>query len=270
MTGQPIHTLEVTIEDRVATLRLANPQKRNAIDILTAYAIGDAVTEAAQNPEVRAIIITGDTKAFSAGADLAFEITEDILDSVAHHDPDPDVYPMMPAVEHMILSVIRAKVPVIAAVEGAAAGIGASLAFASDLIIASESAFFLLPFGRIGLIPDGGAINTLAAALGRQATMALALCQDRLPAARAAEVGLVTQLAPAGEAYEAAQQVAAGFRSSPRGALAATKAAVNHATLVGLEDALAQEATTQTELLATPEHAEGVRAFTEKRAPNFD
>lgn len=100
--------------------------------------------------------------------------------------------------------------------------------------------------------------------------MALALCQDRLPAPRAAEVGLVAQLSTAGEAYEAAQQVAAGFRSSPRSALAATKAAVNHATLAGLKDTLVQEATTQTELLATPEHAEGVRAFTEKRAPNFD
>lgn len=270
MTGHPVPALEVTTENRVATLRLANPQKRNAIDILTAYAIGDAVTEAAQNPEVRAIVITGDAKAFSAGADLAFEINNDILDSVAHHNPNPDVYPMMPAVEHMILSAVRAEVPVIAAVEGAAAGIGASLAFAADLIIASESAFFLLPFGRIALIPDGGAIRTLAAALGRQTTMALALCQDRLPAARAAEVGLVTQLAPVGEAYKAAQQLAAGLRASPRGALAATKSAVNHATLVGLEEALVQEARTQTALLATPEHAEGVRAFTEKRAPNFD
>lgn len=262
-------TLVVDKQDRVATIRLDNAAKRNAIDIPTAYAIGDAVRECAADPEVRAIVITGDAKAFSSGADLASDLPDDVAAEVAARNPNPEIHPMMPAVDHMVLSVVGAEVPVIAAVEGAAAGIGASLSFASDLIVASETAFFLLPFGRIGLIPDGGVIRTLAAAFGRQATMAMALRQERLKATDAALAGVITQVTAPGEAYGAALALAKEFTGSPRGALAATKQAVNAAAIDGLEFTLAQEAETQTALLGTDEHAEGVAAFVEKRAPNF-
>lgn len=266
-------TLEVQVTDRVATIRLANPAKRNAIDIPTAYAIGDAVTQLAADPAVRAIVITGDAKAFSSGADLASELTAEEQARIDDRHGDRDVHKMMPAVDHMVLSVVRAEVPVIAAVEGAAAGIGASLTFASDIIVASENAFFLLPFGRIGLVPDGAVIRTLTAAFGRQATMAMALRQERLSAADASLAGAIAQVTEPGEAYEAALKLAAEFTGSPRGALAATKAAVNTAafgSIDSLEATLAEEARVQTALLGTPEHREGVQAFVEKRAPKFD
>ena len=169
----------------------------------------------------------------------------------------------------MIRAVVEAEVPVIAAVEGAAAGVGASLALACDLVVAAQSAFFVLPFGRIGLLPDGGVMQTLSASLGRAVTMRMALLQQPLPAPAAQSAGLLAELADDGAASAVARECAAVLHNSSPEALAATKRGVNAACLGQLSQTLEDEAIQQPKLLRTDGHREGVQAFVERRAPRF-
>lgn len=252
--------ISTTLEGAVATVRIENPSARNAVDRFAMQALADEVTAAARRPEVRAVVITGGTRAFCAGAALGND------DAELTADPANTV---MAAAGAMIRAVVEAPVPVIAAVEGAAAGIGASLAFACDLVVASETAFFLLPFGRIGLVPDGGIALTAAASLGRARTMELALRQERLAAAEAAQAGAVSVVVPEGEALGRAQEWAAEFSGSSRRALAETKAAVNRVTIGRLAETLEEETRLQSELLGTEDYREGVAAFLERRTPKF-
>ena len=159
--------------------------------------------------------------------------------------------------------------PTIAAVNGPAAGVGCSLALACDLVMAAESAYFLLAFTNVGLMPDGGATALVPASLGRSRALQLALVPERLPAARAHEWGLVHRVVPderpGGSGLRAHRP--SGGRSAAR--YAATKRAINDVTLVGLENALAAELAGQSELLGTADFREAVAAFGEKRPPSF-
>lgn len=248
------------IDGTTALVRISNPSKRNALEPDSYWAIGDAVQAANANPEVRCIIVTGDEKSFCSGMDIEAFTGESTTEVAAHS---------LGGIEHMIGSITRADVPVIAAAEGAVAGVGASLACACDLIVAAESAFITLPFGRIGLMPDGGAVATLAASIGRHRTMQLVLLQERIPAADAVNFGLFADVTPDGEALDRAKQWAESFSASPRGALAQTKRAVNRVALTELPNSMINEARFQTELLQSPGHKEGVAAFMEHRAPKF-
>ena len=248
------------IDGTTALVRISNPSKRNALEPDSYWAIGDAVQAANANPEVRCIIVTGDEKSFCSGMDIEAFTGESTAEVAAHS---------LGGIEHMIGSITRADVPVIAAAEGAVAGVGASLACACDLIVAAESAFITLPFGRIGLMPDGGAVATLAASIGRHRAMQLVLLQERIPAADAVDFGLFAEVTPTGGALEKAKQWAESFTASPRGAVAETKRAVNRVSLTELPNSMVNEARFQTELLQSPGHKEGVAAFLERRAPKF-
>ncbi len=260
MTSELKGNITSLIDGTVAHIRISNPAKRNALEPDSYWAIGNAVQTANANPNVRCIIITGDEKSFCSGMDIEAFTGENTAEVAAHS---------LGGIEHMIGAITRADVPVIAAAEGAVAGVGASLACACDLIIAAESSFITLPFGRIGLMPDGGAVATLAASIGRHRTMQLVLLQERIPAADAVSFGIFAEVTPAGEALTRAQQLAEGFSTSPRGAIAETKRAVNRVTLTELLNSLINEARFQTELLQSPGHKEGVAAFLERRTPKF-
>lgn len=248
------------IDGPLALIRISNPAKRNALEPDSYWAIGDAVQTANADPEVRCIIITGDEKSFCSGMDIEAFTGENTAEVASYS---------LGGIEHMVGSITRADVPVIAAAEGAVAGVGASLACACDLVVAAESSFVTLPFGHIGLMPDGGAVATLTASIGRHRTMQLVLLQERIPAADAVAFGLFADVTADGAALDRAKQLAGTFSSSPRGAVAETKRAVNRVALTELPNSMVNEARFQTELLQSPGHKEGVAAFLERRAPKF-
>ena len=156
-----------------------------------------------------------------------------------------------------------------AAVNGIAAGVGCSAALACDLVVAKQSAAFLLAFARIGLMPDGGASATVAASIGRARAMRMALLGEALSAQEAYDAGLVSHLVADDEFEDAVAKVVGRLATGPPLAYAATKKAVNAATLGHLDDALERERTGQTVLLRTSDVAEGMRAFADKRRPVF-
>ena len=249
------------IDGDLAIIELANPKKRNALTHTAFGEVARAVAECAATDSVRAIIITGAGEHFCSGLDLT---AGEALSAAS----DEQVRDSMGELNAMITNIVNADVPVIAAIEGAAAGVGASLALACDLLIAGRSAFFVLPFGRIGLLPDGGAMQTLSAALGRAVTMRMALLQQPLSAEAAQQAGLV-ELVDDGGALGAARECAQALRAASSGALAATKHGVNAASLGQPEKALESEAQVQPQLLRSEGHREGVQAFLERRAPRF-
>ncbi|WJY68624.1 enoyl-CoA hydratase-related protein [Corynebacterium auris] len=252
--------ISAAVEESTLTITIVNPAKRGALEPESYKAIGDLIRAAGNDAAIRAVIITGDDTAFSSGMDI---------DSFS--DPgapvEMGVVETMDEIAYMATAITRSPVPVIAAVEGACAGIGASVAFLADIIVAGEKAFFTIPFTAIGLIPDGGAAATLAASIGRHRAMAMTLLHTRIPAEDARAFGLVAETAPV--ALKRAREIALGFHSSPREALGRAKAAVNRASLSALPDALACEAQIQTRLLGTAEHKEGVSAFRERRTARF-
>ena len=177
---------------------------------------------------------------------------------------------MLPQLNALIAQIQAAEVPVIAAVEGAAAGAGASLALACDLIVGGEESYFTLPFGKIGLIPDGGVSLSAYASLGRHRALALSLLQDKLGVEEAEDAGIVAKRAPRGQALETAWKVDECFHAAPRDALAKAKEAINRTALGQLEEQLAWEEPTQYAQMSSAGHKEGVMAFLEKRPAQFD
>lgn len=256
-------SIRASTEGPIATIQISNPEYRNSVDAESITALARAVEAANEDQDVQALILTGDEKAFSSGADLG-RITQS-----GQSKDDDGVFPFMREVENIILTITRKGLPVVSAVEGSAAGVGAAIALACDIVVAAEDSFFLLPFSSVALIPDGGVAATLVAGLGRTRTMELALRARRLPAREAYEAGAITEVVQAGTAYERAKQIAGELAALDATASAATKAAVNSLALPGLEEALAEESRIQSTLLTEPNFYEGVQAFMEQRRPNF-
>ena len=218
-----------------------------------------ALEEVSGDRSVRVIVLGGSGRFFSAGANLkrgtlGTASIRDIL--IREYKPVFD-------------AVTRAPQPVIAAVQGGAAGIGMSLAVACDLIVMEENAFLLCPFSSIGLIPDGGSTWTLAQALGHRAAFEFAISGDRMPAGRAVELGLANRLAQPGEALAGAEEWAAELALKAPLALAATKRLMRKAGTHSFEQLFLAEADEQEACSKTADAAEGVAAFLEKRAPRF-
>ena len=238
----------------VTTITINRPQSLNALNQPTFRAIGDAVAEAAENS--RALILTGDDRAFSSGADLRGEAgSSEAIE--------------LDQANAIIRSIIEAPIPVIAAVSGPAAGIGCSLALACDYVVMSENSYLMLPFTKIGLMPDGGATALVAASAGRHRAMRMALTAEKLQASDALDWGLASEVVAAGEHLERAVALAAAFAQGAPQALATTKRAVNHSSLTSLDEAFGREVRGQADLRATEDFAEGVAAFVGKRAPVF-
>ena len=250
--------LESRVEDGALWLTLNRPEAYNALTDELAVTLAEALEGAGADDDVRVVVVTGSGAAFSAGADISGEHSHERFDAST-----------MDRASRIIRAVTGLPKPVVAAVNGVAAGVGCSAALAADVVVANESASFLLAFTRIGLMPDGGATATVAASIGRARAMRMALLAEPLSAREAHAAGLIAT-AVADDAFDAeVDRVVRRLAAGPPLAFAATKKAVNAATLTDLEAALEREKSGQTVLLGTADLAEGMRAFAEQRRPEF-
>ena len=250
--------LEESVADGVLSLTFNRPDAFNALTAEMADRLAAALEEAGSRDDVRVVVLAGAGGAFSAGADIGAADAVDALDVTA-----------LDRANRMVRAITSCPKPVVAAVSGVAAGVGCSLALACDLVVATSSASFLLAFARVGLMPDGGASLTVASSVGRARAMRMALLAEPLSGAEAVEAGLATHLVADDDLPEAVAALAVRLATGPPLAIAATKKAINAATLPGLEDALDRERTGQTVLLRTADAAEGVTAFVERRRAVF-
>jgi 2-(1,2-epoxy-1,2-dihydrophenyl)acetyl-CoA isomerase len=250
--------LAVATERAVTTLTLNRPDALNALTSDLRRELLAAVTSAGRDAEVRAVVITGAGRAFCAGADLRGGSQERAFRRVLTDEYNP------------LIQAIRAlQKPVIAAVNGVAAGAGVSLALAADLVVAAEGAKFVPAFHRIGLVPDSGLTRTLVRALGRHRAFEVLMGERQLGAAEAQAAGLVAVVVPADRLAATVRELAERLASGPTRAIGLTKRLVVEAEDASLSDSLAAEAALQEVAGRTDDHAEGVAAFTEKRDPAF-
>jgi enoyl-CoA hydratase len=252
--------LLVALEDGVLRLTMNRPQVFNALSDTLADRLAGELEGCTAREDVRVVVVTGAGEAFSAGADISGADAHERFDVRA-----------LDRANRIVRAVVGCPVPVVAAVNGVAAGVGCSIALAADLAVAAPTASFLLAFSRVGLMPDGGASATVAASVGRARAMRMALLAEPLSAPEAYDAGLVSHLASgSGAAFTAeVDAVVRRLAAGPSLGFAATKKAVNAATLPGLEDALERERSGQGVLLRTADVAEGMRAFSERRRPVF-
>ena len=250
--------VEVRVAGGVLWLTLNRPGVFNALTGEMSDEVATMIETATSRDDVRVVVLTGTGPAFSTGADISGHDAHEHFDVTA-----------LDRANRIIRAIVGLDKPVVAAVNGIAAGVGCSAALASDIVIATESASFLLAFARIGLMPDGGATATVAASIGRARAMRMGLLAEPLSAREAYDAGLVTHIAADDDFIATVARIVNGLAAGPPLALAATKRAVNAATLDGLDAALERERTGQTILLRTDDVAEGMRAFGEKRKPAF-
>jgi enoyl-CoA hydratase/carnithine racemase len=262
MTATGRDAVKVETDDvGVTTISINRPDRMNALDAPTVIALTELITRHSTDPGTRVIVLAGEGGAFTTGADL-----QAIKDAGADA-PSPDQ--TMDNAAALVRAVLTAPVPVIAAVNGPAAGVGVSLALAADLMLMSEDAYLLFAFTNIGLMPDGAASVLLPAAVGRSVASRMLLRGDAVSSAEAHEVGLAMEVHPVADLRAAAVKSARRLARGPRRALELTKRAVTGATLTELDAALAREHEGQCELLVSEDFAEGVASILEKRRANF-
>lgn len=246
----------------IATITINRPEVMNAFDIATMEALGQLVSEVAAEQSTTVIVITGAGDAFTTGADLQ-----------SHGDssepPEVSARRSMDAAAALVRTIVRVRVPVVAAVNGPAAGVGVSVALAADIAVLSSSAYLFFAFSGLGLMPDGGATVLLAAAIGRARANDVLFGAKMVPAGEAESMGIIAESVPVEEFSERVGKRARRLARGPRNALAMTKAGVNAPILAELDAALDRETHGQTELLTGPEFAEGAAAMLGKRRPDF-
>ena len=252
--------LRVDVDGPVATLTLDRPEALNALTVAVKVALREALERITADRDIRAVILTGAGRAFCAGQDLAERERPDAapLDEELRERYNP-----------IVLALRSMGQPVIAAVNGVAAGAGASLAFACDLRIMAPDARFVLSFGRIGLVPDSGATWFLPRLIGQARAAEVALVGDPISADEALRIGLVSRVVPADELMAEARALADRIATGAPLAMALTKGALERAATIDLATALEGEAKLQGIAGASADHAEGLAAFREKRAPRF-
>lgn len=258
MPEQTYDTIQYEVGGGVATITLNRPDSLNALNATMRRELLAAIKAAARDDAVRALLITGAGRAFCAGADLRGGEGERQFRRVLTSEYNP-----------LIEAIRTLPKPVVAAVNGVAAGAGMSLALAADLVVAADVARFVPAFNRIGLVPDSGLTRVLVRALGRHRAAQLLLSGESLSAGEAADAGLVTAVVPADGLAEAARELALRLAAGPSRALGYTKRLINAAEEATLRGMLAQEAAFQDLAGRTDDHAEGVAAFAEKREPRF-
>ncbi len=260
MNEPAFETLRFDVEDGVATITLDRPDALNALTVASKRELLAAFERVAADPGVRAVVLTGAGRAFCSGQDLKERLAPDAarLDVELRERYNP-----------IIRSMRSLDRPIVAAVNGVAAGAGASLAFAADLRIAAEGASFLLAFGRVGLVPDSGATWLLPRLVGPAKAAELALLAEPLGAAEAERLGLVMRVVPGDRLLEEARAVALRLAGLAPRSLALTKRALEAGWSSTLDEALELEARFQGEAGSTTDHAEGLAAFLEKRPPRF-
>ena len=256
-----IDDLTVDLADGVLSVTMNRPDSLNS---LTAAMFTTSPTRWNRPPRdarVKVVRLGGAGRGFSSGAGIS---EDDQAQKSVDGPARCSTRPTAPS-----RSIVNLPQPVVAVVQGAAAGVGASLALACDVVLASEKAFFMLAFTKIGLMPDGGASALIAAAVGRIRAMRMALLAERIPAAEAYEWGLVSAVHPVEEFDAEVDKVISTLASGPAVALRKTKDAINAATLTELEAALGRETEGQLVLLESHDFREGTRAFQQRRQANF-
>ena len=243
--------------DAVAVITLNRPDSMNAFDTALRAAVVEAFDRARDEDEVRVVVFTGEGRCFSAGADLKAAIDRDV-EEILQVEYRP--------VQERIATLPK---PVIAAVPGSAAGIGLSMALQCDLVIMADNAFLLSPFTTISLVPDGGLNWLLVRQLGYRHAFQLSVESERIPAARCVELGLANKAVPADELQDAALEWAEALAKRAPMSLAATKKVMRFAIDKGWSECFDLEARLQGELLGSEDNKEGIKAFFEKRAPEF-
>jgi enoyl-CoA hydratase/carnithine racemase len=255
--------LKSTSQGRTTVLTLSNPEHRNALGP-EMYAAGvEALSVAESSPDVRTVVITGEGTVFCAGGNLQR--------LQANRQQDPEVQAQAIEGLHSWIETIRTfPKPVIAAVEGAAAGAGFSLALACDLIVAADNAIFVMAYSGVALSPDGGASWSLSRALPRQLASELLMCGERIGAARLHQLGLVNRLATPGNALSKALALAETLNGRAPNALASIKELMNDAADATLSRQLADE---RDHFVRNLHHANagiGIAAFLAKQPPRYE
>jgi enoyl-CoA hydratase len=251
--------LGVSLGDGVLSLTLNRPDSLNSLTATMLNGVADALDKAAVDPQVKVVRLAGAGRGFSSGAGISADDQSKKAGGLT----------VLDAANRAVRSIVACPRPVVSVVQGPAAGVGASLALACDIVIASDKGYFMLAFTKIGLMPDGGASALVAAAVGRIRAMRMALLADKIHADEAFQAGLVTAVYPADDLAAQVDEVIATLVRGPVIALAKTKDAINATTLTELEGALEREHTGQAALLRGTDYREGIKAFQERRAASF-
>jgi enoyl-CoA hydratase len=257
-----IDDLTVTLSDGVLAVTLNRPDSLNSLTAEMFTTISAVMERAATDLAVRVVRLGGAGRGFSSGAGIG---------EADHANPGAGGTPenVLHAANRAVRSIVALPKPVVSVVQGPAAGVGVSLAIAADIVLASEKAYFLLAFTKIGLMPDGGASALVAASIGRTRAMRMALLAERLSAVDALAAGLVSAVYPAGDLEAAVNGVIETLKSGPAIALRKTKHAINSATLTELDDALDRETDGQLALLSSHDFREGTKAFQQRPPATF-
>ena len=254
-------TIELNIQDHIAFIRLNRPEVFNSFNREMALGLQTVLDDCETNPDVRAIVLTGNGKAFCAGQDLKEVTTPELNPGFKkileeHYNP-------------IIMRIRSIKKPIIGAVNGVAAGAGANIALACDIVVAHEKVSFIQAFSLIGLIPDSAGTYFLPRLIGFQKAQALAMLGEKLSAEEAERIGMIYQVFPLENFDEKVTALAQKLAQMPTKALGMIKELFNASMTNSLDSQLKMESKYQIEAAQTDDYAEGVAAFIEKRQPNF-
>jgi 2-(1,2-epoxy-1,2-dihydrophenyl)acetyl-CoA isomerase len=255
--------IKFTLENSVAVITLNRPEVLNSFNIPMAKEVQDALTKCEEQNTIRAVVITGEGRAFSAGQDLAEASPKDKpladLGKILEESYNP-----------IIKQIYEIEKPVIAGVNGVAAGAGANIALACDIVVASEKASFVQAFSKIGLIPDSGGTYFLPRLIGLQKASALMMLGDKITADEAEKIGMIYKVYKEDEFEENLKTLSSKLAGMPTRGLALTKKALHQSMNNNLYRQLNVEKEFQIEAGKTNDYKEGVSAFLEKRKPNFN
>jgi 2-(1,2-epoxy-1,2-dihydrophenyl)acetyl-CoA isomerase len=260
-----LDTVNLTLLDGAATIELNRPQALNAWNKQLGEDLLAALSRAGADEAVRAVRITGAGRAFSSGADL-----RDISGDDLTPEGRPNVYGVLTERYHPIMHAIREmEKPVVAAVNGGAVGIGCSLALCCDLVLAAQSAYFLLAFVNIGLVPDGGSSLFVPTRVGMARAAEMAMLGERVSAAQALDWGLVNRVFADEDFARESTALTARLAAGPTRSYAASKRQLNNQLYSSMPEQLELEAKLQQEMADSDDFVEGVSAFLAKRPANF-
>ena len=256
--------ISVDHEEGVTRITLNRPDRLNALTSVMSDELVEAFSALREDESVRAVVLTGAGRGFCSGQDL----TE--FEEAYRSGGRPDIREHLERAYHRLIpAIVETPKPVIAAVNGVAAGAGVSLAAACDVRIASEEARFTQAFVKIGLVPDSGGTWLLPRLIGYPRALELSMTGDMVDAATALDIGLVNRVVPADVFEKEVAEFAARLAAMPTAALAAAKELFRGTLSIGLDEALHREADAQARMGETADHLEGVMAFAEKREPKF-
>jgi 2-(1,2-epoxy-1,2-dihydrophenyl)acetyl-CoA isomerase len=255
--------LLVERSEGIATLTMNRPESMNSLSVALKEALLDAVRDVSADPAVRAVVLTGAGRGFCVGQDLREHVA--LLEA---NDPTP-LSTVRDHYNPLVLALADMPKPVIAAVNGMAAGAGAGLAFVCDFRIAANTAGFLLAFANVGLTLDSGVSWTLPRLVGHARATALALLAEPINAESALEMGLVNAVVDPERTLSTAQELAARLAAGPTAAYGAIKQSIGYAATASLADALAKEDELQTAMGRTDDHRNATIAFVNKQTPTF-